>query len=238
MSIRVRRALLAVVGMLVLAQPALAQDKWSLWSSGRIQLRGANAFQRRVYPAIDGADFIGPGPVGPPYCPVTPPDAANCAPGQNDFQSLKNEGANVVQISGPGIYSENLPYVLDQPVRDNLDGLIAKAAAAGLKVVISFRTGPGRSEGAFNYLPPAYDNETVWADTAAGTAARNAWVAMWIATANYYKNNPNVVAYEMMVEPNGNDKSFGDFDPAHFYAVHPNSGADWNPLAAAITTGI
>src|SRR5262249_27958641 len=39
-------------------------------------------------------------------------------------------------------------------------------------------------------------------------------------------------------EPNSNDKLYSDFDPADFYANYGGTLADWNPLAAAITTGI
>ena len=41
-------------------------DKWSLWT-GETQLRGANIYQRRVYPELDVPTFLGPGPLGPPY---------------------------------------------------------------------------------------------------------------------------------------------------------------------------
>src|SRR3989304_9736208 len=41
-------------------------DKWSLWQKGP-HLRGANIFQRRTYPSLDGSDYNGPGPEGPPY---------------------------------------------------------------------------------------------------------------------------------------------------------------------------
>jgi hypothetical protein len=219
MSFSTRRALLVFIGSLILVQPALAQDKWSLWSNG-IQLRGDNIFQRRVY-SFDTGNFLGPGPVGPPYA-------------QSDLDRLRAEGANVAQISGPGLYTENPPYVLDTGVQTNLDNLITMATNAGLHVVISFRTGPGRSEAAFNYFPPGYDNDAVWTNQ----AAHDAWVAMWTYTANRYKNNPQVVGYDLMVEPNSNHRLFDDFDPAHFYAAHGNTLADWNPLAAAITTGI
>jgi len=224
MTTRARRALLVLCGSLLLAQPALAvdnADKWGLWSSGRIQLRGDNIFQRRVYP-FDGPTFIGPGPLGPPYY-------------QSDLQRLKNEGANVVQISHPGLYTESPPYQVDTDVQTNLDNLIAKAANAGLKVVISFRTGPGRSEATFNYFPTnAYDNDNVWSNQ----AAHDGWVAMWTYTANRYKDNPNVVGYDLMVEPNSNHKLYNDFDPADFYANYRGTLADWNPLAADITAGI
>nr|HID13007.1 hypothetical protein [Anaerolineae bacterium] len=45
---------------------ATAVDKWALWAGGT-KLRGANIYQRRVYPELDGPTFMGPGPVGPPY---------------------------------------------------------------------------------------------------------------------------------------------------------------------------
>jgi hypothetical protein len=37
-----------------------ATDKMALWK-GATKLRGANIFQRRVYPAIDGTEFMGSG---------------------------------------------------------------------------------------------------------------------------------------------------------------------------------
>jgi len=75
-------------------------DKWSLWTEGT-QLRGANIWQRRVYPELDGTEFLGSGPVGPPYV-------------QSDFDNLAALGANYVNISHPGLFTEDPPYVLDQ----------------------------------------------------------------------------------------------------------------------------
>ena len=46
--------------------PGLVIDKWALWADGP-HLRGANIYQRRVYLELDGPEFMGPGPVGPPY---------------------------------------------------------------------------------------------------------------------------------------------------------------------------
>ena len=45
---------------------AAVGDKWSLWVNGP-HLRGANIWQAIVIPELDGPDFKGPGPVGPPY---------------------------------------------------------------------------------------------------------------------------------------------------------------------------
>ena len=63
-------------------------DKWSLWS-GETQLRGANIFQRRVYPELD-YDWLGPNPLGPPFT-------------QEDFNQLASLGCNYVNISHPGL---------------------------------------------------------------------------------------------------------------------------------------
>ncbi len=110
---------------------APALDKWSLWANGT-QLRGANIWQRIVVPELDGLEFLGDGYVGPPIT-------------QDDLDALAALGANVVDLSHPGLFTERPPYVLDEQVQANLDRLIEMAAQADLFVVITFRTGPGRS---------------------------------------------------------------------------------------------
>lgn len=67
-------------------------DKYALWA-GNTALRGANVYQRRVYPELDGTHFLGPGPLGPPYT-------------QADFDRLAAWGANLVVISHPGLFTE------------------------------------------------------------------------------------------------------------------------------------
>ena len=111
---------------LPLVSRAGGTDKWALWT-GPTQLRGANVFQRRVYLELDGPDFFGPGPVGPPYT-------------QADFDALAAMGANYVNISHPGLYTETAPYVLDPAIQANLDDLLTLIANADMFAVISFRT--------------------------------------------------------------------------------------------------
>jgi len=79
-----------------------ATDKWALWTEGPY-LRGASIHQRRVYPELDGPTFLGPGPVGPPYT-------------KRDFDRLAALGADYVNISHPGPFAENLPFILDTDV--------------------------------------------------------------------------------------------------------------------------
>lgn len=215
---------------------ATASDKWSLWQDGP-HLRGANIYQRRSYPDADG-DLANVGPVIPPYS-------------QADFNKLAAMGANYVNISHPGLFTETPPYTVDMDMQDNLGKLLQMIANANLYAVISFRTGPGRNEFTFleeedsSWLGYSKDINFVWPDPNDATqqdeqkaqAAQDAWAAMWQYTANYYQNNPNVVGYDLMVEPNSN-QLHEIYDPAEFYPKWENSLYDWNQLYPKITTAI
>jgi hypothetical protein len=202
-----------------------AADKWALWTEGT-RLRGANIYQHRVYPELDD-DSMGPGPVGPPYT-------------QEDFNRLAALGANYVNISHPGLFSETPPYALDQGIQDNLDSLLDMIAEADMFAVLSFRTGPGRSEFIFFYdeagtwFDESYLNDSVWQDQ----AAQDAWVAMWRHTAERYRNNPILVGYDLMVEPNANDMWLDIWEPEEFYSTYANTLYDWNQLHPRITAAI
>ena len=208
-------------------------DKWSLWTGGT-QLRGANIWQRRVYPELDGPTFLGPGPVGPPFT-------------QSDFDNLAALGANYVNISHPGLFTESPPYVLDQDIQNNLDSLLSMIEEAGIFAVISARTGPGRSDftfywdGAGDWFDESYLNDSMWQDQ----TAQDAWVAMWAYTAQRYQDNPIVVGYDLMVEPNSNEvgshalyDALDIWDPDEFYATYGGTLYDWNQLYPDITTAI
>ncbi len=192
----------------------LAEALWA--TEGGPHLRGANIYQRRVFPELDGTTFMGPGPLGPPYT-------------QADFDALAAQGANWVNLSVPGLFTVTPPYGPDEEVVATVDRLIEMAAQAGLYVVLSARTGPGRSEfsilreGAGEWFDPAYLIETVWEDP----AARKAWAEMWRFTAQRYRGYPAVVGYDLMVEPNANDL-VGVWDPATFQAQYAHTGYDWN----------
>jgi len=214
-------------------------DKWALWTSGT-QLRGANIYQRRVYPELDGSEFLGPGPVGPPYT-------------QQDFDRLAAMGANYVNISHPGLFTETSPYTVDLEIQNNLDNLLAMIAQADMFAVITFRTGPGRSEfwafwGEDNvsdpedgWFDPSYYNNRVWGEQ----EAQDAWVEMWRYTAQRYKDNPIVIGYDLMCEPNSNEVGsfpLGDpldiWDPDEFYANYGGTLYDWNQLYPRIVAAI
>ena len=217
------------------SSPAPSFDKMDLWNlKTGPHLRGANIWQRRVYPELDGPEFMGPGPVGPPAT-------------QEDFDRLAALGCNYVNISHPGLFTETPPYRLDKSIQDNLDSLIDMIEQADMFCVISFRTGPGRSEFTFvsedlgDWFDESYLNDSVWQDQ----EAQDAWVAMWEYTANRYKDNPVVAGYDLMVEPNSNEtgSSYAHdyldiWDPEEFYDTYAGTLYDWNQLYPRIIAAI
>jgi len=200
-------------------------DAWALWQPGP-WLRGANIYQRRVYPELDGELFYGPGPFGPPYT-------------QKDFDALAEQGANWVVLSVMGPYTVTPPYRLDPAALEHIAHLVDMAWQADLFVTLAVRSGPGRSEfsilrdGLNDWFGPEYLHEEVWTEP----AARLAWAAMWQTLAQRFHEHPAVVGYELMVEPNAND-IVGIYDPETFDEHYQGTGYDWNvwypDLVAAI----
>ena len=125
---------------------------------------------------------MGSGPAGPP---VT----------QQSFDQLAAMGANYVNISHPGVFAETPPFALEPEIQGNLDRLLNMALEADMFAVISFRTGPGRSEFTFfwdevgDWFDESYLNDSIWQDR----AAQDAWVAMGRDTAERYRDHPIVV---------------------------------------------
>lgn len=208
-------------------------DKWSLWTSGT-QLRGANVHQWPVYPELVGTEVIGPGPVGPPLT-------------QGDFDRMAAMGANYVNLSIPGIYTIDPPFELDEGVLQNMDHVLEMVANAHMYAVISYRTGPGRTEFTFywdevgDWFGREYLNDSIWCDQ----AAQDAWVEMWRDTANHYKDNPIIVGYDLMVEPNANevgchalDDNLDIWEPDEFLAEYGGTLYDWGQLYPRITDAI
>ncbi|MCK5145217.1 cellulase family glycosylhydrolase [bacterium] len=207
--------------------------KIDLWSSST-QLRGANIHQRRIYTELDGPTYMGPNPVGPPYR-------------QESFNQLAALGANYVNISHPGLFTEKPPYILDNIIQTNLDTLLARIQRAGMKAVISFRTGPGRSEFTFfwdevgDWFDTSYLNDSIWQDA----AAQSAWPHMWQYTAQRYGTHPAVVGFDLMVEPNANEvgsHAVNDlldiWEPDEFERDYGGTLYDWNQLYPQIITAI
>ncbi len=219
-----RQATLANSSQEIPVQPNKILTKWDLWASGKTQLRGANIWQALVLPDLD-ADTKGNGRVGPPF-------------NQEDFNQLAALGANYIVLSVPGIFSESPPYQIDPAVQQNLDNLLDMAAKADLFVTIAFRTGPGRAEWSLCCKDETdwkgYFNDNVWKDA----TAQQAWAEMWQTTAERYRNHPEVVGYELMVEPDADDILLDIYDPKEFYPLYDNTLLDWNQFYPKIVNAI
>jgi hypothetical protein len=61
---------------------------------------------------------------------------------------------------------------------------------------------------------------------------------MWQYTAQRYRDNPIVVGYDLMVEPNANEVWLDEWDPDVFYEEYSGSLYDWNQLHPQITAAI
>lgn len=199
---------------------------WQLWTRGT-QLRGVNIYQRRVYEELDGSEFMGYGAVGPPY-------------EQKDFDRLAAMGANYVNISHPGLFGEEAPFAVDPDVVANLDNLLRMIRQADMFAVISFRTGPGRSEFTFmrdeagSWFDSSYLNDTVWTNA----DAQEGWVEMWRYTAERYRDHPIVVGFDLMVEPNANETAVEIWDGEEFHDLYGGTLLDWNQLHPRISAAI
>ena len=239
MALPHRRTVAAILFFIVLMQSSvlltqqatgnqssrLSENKWKLWSKGT-KLRGANIWQRKVVPDLD-YDFLGEGYIGPPYT-------------QEDFNKLSKLGANYVNLSVPGIFTEKPPYVLDTRALSNLEDLLDKAEKADLFVVITYRTGPGRSDftfyrdGAGVWFKKELLIESVWQSK----EAQDAWAAMWRFTAERFKNRKHIAGYDLMCEPNAEDVCFGIYDPSSFYPEYTGTIYDWNQFYPKLVKAI
>jgi hypothetical protein len=176
-------------------------SKWSLWSAtGGPHLRGAVLHQCSVG-RVEGGGYV-----------------CTSLITKQDIQDLRNQGANLINASYPGVYSVLPPYGPSATELAFLDDLIDWAEEVGIYIVISFRSGPGRNEAAIHDAPGA--TYAVWTSP----DAQAAWGSMWRYTAQRYAGRDVVIGYDLMVEPHPN-------------TVGSNSAA-WNNLAAAITDSI
>jgi hypothetical protein len=219
--------LLALSGVSLSAQDDNAFDKYSLWTNGT-QLRGVNIWMRIVLPELDGGEFLGDGHVGPPFI-------------QEDFNRLAAMGANYVNVSGPGLFTETPPYVLDKEVQATWDELLYMIEQADMFAVMTFRTGPGRSDFTFyrDGVGDWFDEdlliENVWQDQ----DAQDAWAEMWRYAAKLYRNNAVVVGYDLMCEPNSVVVLPEEiYDPEEFYPRYAGTSYDWNRFYPTIVTAI
>jgi aryl-phospho-beta-D-glucosidase BglC (GH1 family) len=144
-----------------------------------VRLRGANVYQQEDS--------------GHPWYPRLVED---------DLKGLAKAGANYVNLSVPGPYNVVPPYGRSGAFADRLDEIVRWAEAAGLHVVLSFRTGPGHSEFDITNQGPEAHSRELFTDS----RAQAAFIRMWQEVARRYANRPLVVGYDLLVEPHADLK--------------------------------
>jgi Cellulase (glycosyl hydrolase family 5) len=233
-----RHGLLAATAALAVPPVLGAQagpTRLQLWDNTTgVRLRGAVIAQRRVYPDIDGPEFLGSGAVGAPVS-----DGA--------LDRLARLGGNLVVLSHPGLAGEAPPFAIDPAIEQHLHAMVQRCARHGLYVVIGFRTGPGRSEFTFHrdqadtWFPAERINERVWQSR----EAQDGWEAMWAHTARHFRHYPNLAGYLLMVEPNANLAARGPdggdldiWDADRLAETVAGTPADWSALCARLSRAV
>lgn len=192
-------------------------SKHALWSrQGGPVLRGAVFVQRRVYPELDGPDFLGAGPLG---APVT--DEA--------LRTLAQSGANLASWSGPGPFGETAPFAPDQDIVDDIARWLDRCQAHGLYTTLCFRSGPGRSAFAFHpeedWYPSALYDASLWREA----DKQEAWARMCAWTLERFGAHPALAGVLAMDEPNGADLGYPE--------VWPQLARRTTDLARGVETG-
>ncbi len=142
---------------------------------------------------------------------------------KEDFEALREQGANVVSLNYPGPYQPDPPYDIEEEALGYLDRAIDWAEEVGLYVIIHFRNGPGKSEETF-YSEDGQKDETLWHSE----AEQEKWVEMWRFVAERYRDRPHVIGYNLMVEPH----------PEYLVKQEPLSAGVWFDLAQRIADAI
>ena len=130
-----------------------------------------------------------------------------------DLRVLRSWGANLEEIAVSDVYEPNPPYSFQPLALEKVDKLVAGAEAAGLFIVLTCRTGPGRED--FNR---SYE---IWREA----EAQEAYARMWQHLASHYRGRESIVGYDLMCEPHPDDEADKPL-------------GDWNALAKKVTEAI
>jgi hypothetical protein len=193
------RESIATLLVFFIVSTALSQDissKADLWNPGTTQLRGANIWQKALFKEGQPFEF----------------DRMETRYTGSNLAKFRRWNANFANLSHQGtLHTHQGPggkYPLVREIRYHLRQLVWDFRDNQMFVVVSFRTGPGRTEKVFSsgdsseLLAYLFElDPKTGLPTAKATQAQDAWVDMWRDTASLLKNEPNVIGYHLMVEP-------------------------------------
>jgi hypothetical protein len=179
-------------------------DPWTYWTSGTTKLWGANVFQ-----AVDAADRR-------TWVPLLRP---------HDLEDLYRAGANYVNFSVPGPFDPESGKCNADDWR-HLKERVEWAKAAKLKIVISFRTAPGRNEADLTNPFTVGAKRDLLDDLVSPNVEK--FCEMWRAVAKEYGNDPAVVGFDLLVEPHAPKK----WEAGKYYDYKYRKSNRWREVAA------
>jgi aryl-phospho-beta-D-glucosidase BglC (GH1 family) len=137
---------------------------------------------------------------------------------------LQRAGANYVNLSAPGPY-DPVSGTFQADDWKNLKDRIEWAERAGLKVVISFRTGPGRNEAD---ITNPFTSEVI-RDLLDNPESSNVakFCQMWEMVAKEYGKNDAVVGFDLLVEPHAPKK----WEAKKYYDWNFRNSKNWRKVA-------
>jgi hypothetical protein len=184
-------------------EPPVVVDPWTFWNSDTTTLWGANVFQK-VDPESRKE-----------WIPLLRP---------HDFDDLYRAGANYVNFSMPGPYEpESGSFNADD--WKHLEDRVKWAKAAKLKIVISFRTGPGRNEADITCPFSPGVKRDLLDDPKSPNITK--FCAMWQMVAKKYGSDAAVVGFDLLVEPHAPKK----WEKSKFHDYHYRKSNRWRDVA-------
>ena len=159
---------------------------------------------------------------------------SECAQTLQNFQALKNTGANLAQIQNTeGTVFSTSPYAADTSGQQGLDEMVDYCRQVGLNFTIAVRVGPGRTDVAFDGesgFPPS----TIW--TNSDEQQRYAQMLIDIVTRYQSWNDPFFVGLNIIVEPN---PLWGSYEtPEELGQVSLANGVDINALNTLLINAV
>ncbi len=118
---------------------------------------------------------------------------------KKDLEKLISLGANLVVANYPGVFDYFPPYEIDSLSLINLDKIVQMTFELKVFLVISIRSGPGRS--LYSMLNNKREDEYIFSDS----LAKRKYIEMCKFIAKRYKSFDNLIGINFLLEPHGDD---------------------------------
>jgi hypothetical protein len=139
-----------------------------------------------------------------------------------DMNELASWGANLARVTlGEETVRAESPYGFNEAGLLRLEGFLRDAGSAGLKVVVAFKSAPGRK---------GVSDKRIWQEP----ESHMALARMWKDFARRYKNSPVLAGYDLLSEPNPELLITGGIKANDL----EGTTGDWNLLARRLTQAI